>query len=299
MSNNYLICIVGPTAVGKTAMAIQVAKHFQSEILSADSRQFYRETTIGTAKPSVQELAEVKHHFIDCLSIHDTYSAGDFERDALQMMESYFSKHSILVMVGGSGLYIKAVIEGLDHLPKANEKLRTELNDLYQQEGIDSLRNMLKSISKKRYEQTELNNPQRIMRAIEIAQSESSNSKPKLVRNFIPIIIGLDMPRELLYQRINERVDQMVKNGLEKEAMDLFAFKDTYALQTVGYSEWYEYAEGKFNKDEAISRIKQHTRNYAKRQMTWFRKVPHLKWFAFDDIKGITASIESEIRLDK
>jgi len=299
MSNNYLICIVGPTAVGKTAMAIRVAKYFKAEILSSDSRQFYRETTIGTAKPSLQELAEVKHHFIDCLSIQDTYSAGDFERDALQMMQSYFSKHSTLVMVGGSGLYIKAVLEGLDHLPKANEKLRTELNDLYQKEGIASLRNLLQSISKERYEQTELNNPQRIMRAIEIAQSESLNSQPKSVRNFIPVIIGLDMPRELLYQRINQRVDQMVKTGLEKEAMDLLSFKDTYALRTVGYAEWYECAEGKFNKDEAISRIKQHTRNYAKRQMTWFRKVPHLKWFAFDDEKGIIATIESEINQNK
>lgn len=278
-----LLCILGPTAVGKTAAAIKLAGELNTEIISADSRQFFREISIGTARPSPAELAAVPHHFIGHLSIHQAYSAGDFERDALARLEELFAVHDTVVAVGGSGLYVKALIDGLDQLPPADEPLRKELNLLYSSHGIEPLQQRLLELDAAAYAQTEIQNPQRIMRAIEIAtaiQNGFSVSSRKQARNFRTIKIVLDLPREILYDRINKRVDLMVAEGLLEEVKSVWAEKDNYALQTVGYKELFDYLEGKHTFEKAIELIKQHTRNFAKRQLTWFRKEAPGHWFA-------------------
>jgi tRNA dimethylallyltransferase len=290
MSGKTLLCILGPTAVGKTATAIGLAKHLQTEIISADSRQFYKEVSIGTAKPSTAELAEVPHHFIGQLSISDTYSAGDFERDALLKLDELFLKHDIVVAVGGSGLYVKALIEGLDVLPPANEPLRDELHELFAAKGIEALQQQLKQLNETVYSQTEIVNPQRLMRAIEIetaVQNGFVNHAAKQNRKFKTIKVVLDLPREVLYERINQRVDLMMENGLLEEVTSVLQHKDTYAMQTVGYTELIEYLEGNVSLEKAVDLIKQHTRNFAKRQLTWFRKEAPENWFAPTDIEKI------------
>lgn len=280
-----LLCILGPTAVGKTAAAIRVARELNTEIISADSRQFYKEISIGTAKPSDEELASVPHHFIGHLSIHQTYSAGDFERDALAKLEELFTKHDIVIAVGGSGLYVKALIDGLDQLPPADETLREELHVLYNTKGIEALQQKLKQLDTEAFARAETQNPQRLMRAIEIAaamQNGFSASSAKQPRNFQTIKVVLNLPRELLYDRINKRVDLMMEQGLPDEVKSVFADKDNYALQTVGYKELFEHLEGKHSLEKAVDLIKQHTRNFAKRQLTWFRKEAPDHWFAPD-----------------
>jgi tRNA dimethylallyltransferase len=247
--NKTLLCILGPTAVGKTAAAIKLARELNTEIISADSRQFYKEISIGTAKPSQEELAAVPHHFIGHLSIHQTYNAGDFERDALAKLDELFTTHDTVIAVGGSGLYVKALIDGLDQLPLANEALRDELNALYAKEGIEPLQQRLQQLDAEAYAQTEIQNPQ------------------------------LNLERELLYDRINTRVDLMMEQGLLEEVKSVFAERDNYALQTVGYKELFEYLEGKHDLEKAVDLIKQHTRNFAKRQLTWFRKEAPEHWF--------------------
>lgn len=284
MINKYLISVVGPTAIGKTAMAIEIAKHFNTEILSADSRQFYKEMSIGTAKPTQEEREQAIHHFIDCRSITEDYSAGDFERDALVKLEEVFEHKDIAVLVGGSGLFVKALCEGLDSLPQPGEGVRDYWNQEYQKHGVERLQTYLKQIDPAFYETAELSNPQRLIRAIEVYETTgkpfSYYRKREVVdRPFKIVPIGLNMEREHLYNRINRRVDQMMEQGLLQEVRFLLPYKDSGALQTVGYSELFEYLDGSCSLDEAVENIKRNTRRYAKRQITWFKRMENIRWF--------------------
>lgn len=285
-----LLCILGPTAVGKTAAAIQLAQQLNTEIISADSRQFYQEISVGTAKPSNAELDSIPHHFIGHLSIHQPYSAGDFEREALAKLDDLFTKHNVVIAVGGSGLYVKALIDGLDDMPKADETLRTELNQLFASEGIVALQQRLLQLSPNLTDEIEMQNPQRVMRAIEIAIAQKNGFVPnrkKNPRSFRTIKAVLNLPREQLYERINLRVDAMMQQGLLEEARNMVPYQDFYALQTVGYKELFDYFEGKHSLNEAINLIKQHTRNYAKRQLTWFKKEAPNNWFEPNKLDGL------------
>ena len=282
----------GPTASGKTGLGIRLAKHFDTEILSADSRQFYREMSIGTAKPTPEELAQAKHHFIDNLSVHDTYSVGDYEREAMLVLEKLFEKNDVAVMVGGSGFFIRAVCEGLDSFPKIPADIREELNQLFENEGIASLQTELQQLDPEYYAQVDTQNPKRLLRALEVCRATGQpfshfHNKEKPPRPFVPIYIGLDWDREILYERINKRVEMMIDEGLEEEARDLHALQHLTALQTVGYQEWFDFFDGKIDREEAIRLIKRNSRRYAKRQLTWFRKVEEMKWFDTGDFKGI------------
>ena len=292
-----LLCILGPTAVGKTATAIKLAQALNTEIISADSRQFFKEISIGTAKPSDKELAQARHHFIGHLSIHQPYSAGDFERDALLKLDELFKQHDVVIAVGGSGLYVKALIDGLDDMPKADENLRDELNQLYAAQGIEPLQQQLLLLNPDVYNQTEILNPQRVMRAIEIALAIKNGFVPntkKHKRNFNVIKVVIDLPREVLYDRINKRVDVMMQQGLLNEAQSMLPHRDNYALQTVGYKELFEYFDGIHNLEKAVDLIKQHTRNYAKRQITWFKKEAPDFWFSPNQTKEILALLHDK-----
>jgi len=291
-NKKYLIVVGGPTASGKTGLGIRLAKHFDTEILSADSRQFYREMSIGTAKPTPEELAQAKHHFIDNLSIHDTYSVGDYEREAMVLLEKLFEKNDVVVMVGGSGFFIRAVCEGLDKFPKIPADIRGELNQLFENEGIASLQTELQQLDPEYYAQVDTQNPKRLLRALEVCRATGQpfshfHNKEKPPRLFVPIYIGLDWDREILYERINKRVDAMIDKGLEEEARDLHELQHLTALQTVGYQEWFDFFDGKIDREEAIRLVKRNSRRYAKRQLTWFRKVEEMKWFDTGDFKGI------------
>ena len=280
LSKKYLIVIGGPTASGKTALAIQLAQHFSTEIISADSRQFYQEMNIGTAKPTTAELAAVKHHFVNNLSIHDDYSVGDFEAEATLTLEKIFAEKDVAIMVGGTGLYIRAVCEGLDDFPDTPLSTRQYFENLHQENGIEYLQKMLQDVDNQYFTKIDISNPARLIRALSVWKTSGqpySNflGKKKTERNFEPIYLVLDVPREILYNRINKRVDAMITAGLEQEAKELWEFKNRNALQTVGYSELFNYFEGQYSRVEAIEKIKQHTRNYAKRQITWFKKDAH------------------------
>ena len=281
-----LICIVGPTAIGKTALSIKVAEHFSCDIISADSRQFYKEMTIGTAVPNKEELETVKHHFIQDRSILNPYSVGDFEKDAIKKLDDLFKKNATAVMVGGSGLYIEAVVKGLDEFPVVPQYIREVLNRDFQEKGIEYLQNELQEKDAEYFNKVDLNNHHRIIRALEICRSQNKtyssflNSKPKL-RAFKTIYIGLEAPREVVYDRINRRVDQMITDGLIEEAKNLFIHKNKNALQTVGYKEVFDFMEGIVTKEEAILNIKKNTRRFAKRQGTWFRKNKNINWFNY------------------
>lgn len=281
-----LICIVGPTAIGKTALSIKVAEHFSCDIISADSRQFYKEMTIGTAVPNKEELETVKHHFIQDRSILNPYSVGDFEKDAIKKLDDLFKKNATAVMVGGSGLYIEAVVKGLDEFPLVPQYIREVLNRDFQEKGIEYLQNELQEKDAEYFNKVDLNNHHRIIRALEICRSQNKtyssflNSKPKL-RAFKTIYIGLEAPREVVYDRINRRVDQMITDGLIEEAKNLFIHKNKNALQTVGYKEVFDFMEGIATKEEAILNIKKNTRRFAKRQGTWFRKNKNINWFNY------------------
>ncbi len=269
---------MGPTAVGKTALAIKVAQYFKTEIISSDSRQFFAEMNIGTAKPSIEELSLVPHHFIGNISVNQKYSAGDFERDALKKLNELFVQHDVVVMVGGSGLYIKALLEGLDKLPDADIQLRGELQHIFDTQGIEPLQEQLKMLDAKKFAAIDSKNTQRVMRAIEIAL-QPKDTALKQPRKFKTIKIGLNLDREILYQKINARVDEMIANGLESEVKSLVNKKETYALQTVGYADFFDYFENKNSLSKTIELIKQHTRNFAKRQLTWFRREQDIAWF--------------------
>jgi len=300
-SKKTLITIVGPTAIGKTSLSILIASHFKTEIISCDSRQFYKEMTLGTAVPEKEELAAVPHHFIQNRSVFEDYNVGAFERDALNVLDRLFKKHNIVVMVGGSGLYVKAVLEGLDDFPKIDPSIRLELKQVLKTEGIIPLQNQLKKLDITTYNTIDKDNPQRVIRALEICigtnlpySSYTRNSKKK--RKFNSIIIGLSGEREKIYERINRRVDQMLENGLIDEAQKLYPNKELNALQTVGYKEIFSFFEEKITKDEAIQEIKKNTRRFAKRQLTWFKKDSNIYWFDFEtDTSKLLKKIEDLI----
>lgn len=280
---NTLIIIGGPTASGKTSLAIEVAKYFNTEIVSADSRQLFREMNIGTAKPSQQQLAEVKHHFINSHSIHDEMNTGIYETQCISLLENLFKKNKTIVMVGGTGLYINAVVNGIDNLPEANTEIRNQLQQQLKLNGIEPLQNKLKEIDISTYLKIDLQNPNRLMRALEVfmitGKPYSSFLKNKKTeRNFDVKMFGIERSRERLYEVINKRVDDMIQNGLLKEAEQLYPFKNLNALQTVGYMELFDVIENKMTLEVAVEKIKQHTRNYAKRQVTWFKKAESIKW---------------------
>ena len=286
-SKKTLITIVGPTAIGKTSLSILIASHFNTEVISCDSRQFYKEMTIGTAVPEKEELATVPHHFIQNRSVVEDYNVGTFEKDALAILDTLFEKHNTVVMVGGSGLYVQAVLEGLDDFPKIDPAIRQELKNIYNSEGIIPLQQQLKKLDIETYNSISLDNPQRIIRALEICIGtnipySSFKGKAKKKRNFESIIIGLNADRQKIYDRINYRVDLMMKKGLLNEAKKLYPQKSLNALQTVGYRELFLFFDGKITKENAIEEIKKNTRRFAKRQLTWFKKNTNITWFDFE-----------------
>lgn len=279
-----LIVITGPTASGKTAVAIKLASVFDSEIINADSRQFYKQMNIGTAKPASEELKSITHHLIDYLDVNEKYNIGKFEQDAIGLLDQLFRKKDIIFLTGGSGLYIDAVCKGIDELPESSDEIREELQNIYQAGGIDALRRNLKESDPEYYSKIDTNNPQRLMRALEITMiTGKSNSELKKgqskSRDFTVNKIGLLVARDELYDKINKRVDNMIEKGLVDEVKSLLPYRKENALQTVGYKEIFDFLDNKTTLDEAIQLIKQNTRNYAKRQMTWFRKDPTIQWF--------------------
>ena len=300
-SKKTLITIVGPTAIGKTSLSILIASYFDTEIISCDSRQFYKEMTIGTAVPEKEELAVVPHHFIQNRSIFEDYNVGAYERDALNVLDTLFKKHNTVVMVGGSGLYVKSVLEGLDDFPKIDPSIRLELKHVLEKEGIIPLQDQLKKLDVTTYNTIDIENPQRVIRALEICIGtnlpySSYTGKLKKKRKFNSIVIGLNGEREKIYERINRRVDLMVEKGLLDEAQKLFPNKELNALQTVGYKELFSFFEEKVTKDEAIQEIKKNTRRFAKRQLTWFNKDASIYWFDFEtDTDNILKKIEDVI----
>jgi tRNA dimethylallyltransferase len=279
-----LICIVGPTASGKTSLAIKIASLLNTEIISADSRQVYKELSIGTAVPSQSELSEIKHHFIQHQSIFENYSVADFEKEAIQKIEDLFNTHEYVVLVGGTGLYIKAIEEGFDELPEANYQYRQELENLLSKKGIAYLQNLLMQKDIEAYSSIDIHNPRRLIRGLEIIDISGKNlaatwKQKKTSRNFVTIKIGINLPREELYQRINLRVDSMLESGLKTEIETLKEYKNLQALNTVGYKEWWPYFDESDKLEQVITKIKQHTRNFAKRQLTWFRKDSTIIWW--------------------
>ncbi|HQS50953.1 MAG TPA: tRNA (adenosine(37)-N6)-dimethylallyltransferase MiaA, partial [Daejeonella sp.] len=267
-----------------TVLAIQIAKHFNTEIISADSRQFYREMSIGTAKPSKEELESVRHHLIDSHSIHDSFSVGDFEKEVINLLKELFKSHDQVVLVGGSGLFINAVCNGFDELPVASEETRKKLNKLLDEKGIEHLQEKLKKADPVYYAEVDINNPQRLIRALEVFETSGKpfssfrTNIPKK-RNFNIIKLAISPNREKLYAQINLRVDKMIENGLLKEVEELKEYSHLNAMNTVGYSEVFEYLDGKLSKEQAIDKIKQNTRRFAKRQITWFKKSEDIHWF--------------------
>ena len=277
MNKPKLIYIAGPTASGKTALAIALAQHFETEIISCDSRQFYKEMSIGTAVPSDEELNTVPHHFIQHLSIVDNYSVGDYRTDVLKSLKKLFKKHNTLIMVGGSGLYADAVMQGLDEFPEVDPAVRPQLMAIFQQEGIEILQDLLRQHDIHHYQRVDRNNPHRLIRALEITLSSGKPYSSFLGKRVAPDFfdsqtIVIDWEREKLYERINTRVDQMIEMGLVDEAQGLYPQKNLNALQTVGYRELFAYFDGKIDEKFALEEIKKNTRRYAKRQVTWFRK---------------------------
>jgi tRNA dimethylallyltransferase len=300
-NKNTLITIVGPTAIGKTALSIKLANYFNASIISCDSRQFYKEMTIGTAVPEIEELAAAKHYFIQDRSIFNDYNVGEFERDALKKLDSLFKENPVQIMVGGSGLYVDAVLKGLDYFPEVDSKIRENLTKQLEEQGIEPLQKQLKELDPETYNTIALDNPHRIMRALEVCIGSgipysTFKNKPKKARNFTNIIIGLNADRPIIYDRINLRVDIMIENGLLEEAQKLHQHKALNALQTVGYRELFSYFEGEFTKEFAVSEIKKNTRRFAKRQLTWFKRNKDTLWFDYQtDIKEIIAAIYDKI----
>ncbi len=297
---NYLIVIAGPTASGKTSLGIQLSQHFNAPILSADSRQFYKEMSIGTAKPTHDELNAAPHHFIDTLSIQDDYSVGDYEKDAITLLDKKFSKNNIAILLGGSGLYIKAVLEGLDVFPEVKESIKNYYIQLHLKEGVEVLQNELKEKDPIFYQKVDIQNPHRLIRALSVIKASGKpfsnfQNQEKKNRNFEPIIINLQWEREELYKRINDRVDLMMENGQLEEARSLFHLKDLNALQTVGYQELFEFFDQKISLVEAIELIKRNSRRYAKRQMTWFRKMENSVSFHPSKLQDILNYIASKL----
>ena len=299
--SKFLICILGPTAIGKTALSIQIANHFECEIISCDSRQFFKEMSIGTAVPSQEELASAKHHFIQNKSIFENYTVGDFEKEALSKLDELFLSNDFAVLVGGSGLYLNTILNGLDDFPEIELSVREKVKSNYEKYGISYLQSELEIHDPIYYSIVAKENPQRMMRALEVSigsgkpYSSYLNQKKNL-RNFTPIIIGLEAERPIIYDRINQRVAIMMNEGLLAEAENLFPNKELNALQTVGYRELFDYLEGKITLDFAVEEIKKNTRRFAKRQLTWFKRNETTKWFDFlTNKEEIIAFITSKI----
>ncbi len=298
--NNILIVLLGPTGVGKTDISIDLASRFNSEIISADSRQFFTEMKIGTAAPTDFHLAKIKHHFIRFISVKDYYSASLFERDVITILSKLFSRNNIVLMTGGSGLYIDAVCNGIDDIPDIDPASRQKFISMYSTEGIDGLRRSLLIADPDHYRKVDLNNPKRIMRALEIYDStgipySAFLKKTRRERDFKIIKIGLERERDELYSRINSRVNDMINAGLEEEARSLYGYRDLNALNTVGYREFFDYFEEKITKDKAIELIKRNSRRYAKRQITWWSKDSSIKWFNADESDNIVRYISEAV----
>ena len=289
---NTLVVVLGPTGVGKTGVAIEIARRFGTGIISADSRQFYKDMMIGTAVPDESQLRQVKHHFVRFLPVDKYYSASLFERDVLDLLPAFFRNSGLAVMAGGSGMYIDAVCNGIDDIPDIEPAIREKFNRKFREEGIESLRIDLKVLDPEYYSRVDLKNHKRIIRALEICETTGrpysaflAKSRPS--RDFAVIKIGLEMDRDKLYERLDKRVDEMIRNGLEEEARKLSEFRELNALKSVGYTELFSYFDGKISREKAIELIKRNTRRYAKRQITWWRKDTAIKWFNPDNIDGI------------
>ncbi|AZI26047.1 tRNA (adenosine(37)-N6)-dimethylallyltransferase MiaA [Pedobacter sp. G11] len=295
-----LIAIVGPTAIGKTALAIQLAQHFNTEILSADSRQFFKEMEIGTAKPSTKELTAATHHFINSHSVTQLFSTGDFEVEALEKLAQIFENNNLAILVGGSGLYVNALLNGLDEMPEIDLAIREKLNKQFEIDGLSAIQQDLARLDPEYFAKVDQQNPQRMIRGLEVVLStgkklSSMLSATKKVRPFNVIKIGLNTDRTVLYDRINKRVDQMVSNGLIDEVQSLEKFKELNALKTVGYSEIFDYLDDLISLEQAISAIKQNTRRFAKRQLTWFRRDEEITWFEPNDDKSVINFIQHQL----
>lgn len=299
--SKILIVVAGPTAIGKTAMGIRLARHFSTEIIAADSRQFFKEMTIGTAVPSSEELKQVPHHFIQHKSIFDAYSVGDFERDALQQLNYLFTQKDIVMLVGGSGLYVDAVVSGLDTFPKVAPELREALNRQWQQEGLESLQRALQERDPEYYKVVDTENPHRLIRALEVCITANTPyssflNQPKPKRPFYTLYVGLTAPRAVIYDRIATRVETMLEAGLLEEAKKLYPHKNLNALQTVGYRELFNYFDGHGTLADAVSEIKKNTRRFAKRQLTWLRRYPQLLWVDYDaPLEGVLKKIDEAL----
>ncbi|WP_448703000.1 tRNA (adenosine(37)-N6)-dimethylallyltransferase MiaA [Mucilaginibacter sp. AW1-3] len=293
-----LIVVAGPTAVGKTALAIELAKHYGTDIVSADSRQFYREMSIGTAKPTRQELAQAKHWFVNSHTVTEDYNVGDFEQQGLEALAQIFAAHDKAILAGGSGLYIKAICEGFDDLPSTNKFIRAELNTTLEEQGLAFLQQELKTADPVYYAQVDINNPHRVIRALEVIREtgqpfSSFRTATARPRNFNIVKIALNLPREVLYDRINQRVDLMMEQGLLDEVTSLLPFRGYNALNTVGYTELFDYLDGETDLATAIALIKQNTRRFAKRQVTWFRRDAGMAWFEPGQMGEIISHIEA------
>jgi tRNA dimethylallyltransferase len=299
----YLIAIVGPTAIGKTALSIALAKYYNTAIISCDSRQIFKEMTVGTAVPTKEELNAVKHYFIQSKSIFESYNVGQFEREALNTLDTLFKKNDTVIMVGGSGLYADAVINGLDYFPEVDPKIRKQLKEELKDKGLESLQLKLKELDIDSYNSLEIENPQRVCRALEICMGtgktySSFKNKEKTKRPFKTILIGLKAERTILYKRINKRVAIMFDEGLKAEALKLYPHKDLNALQTVGYKELFQYFDGNCALDTAIEEIKKNTRRFAKRQITWFKKNKEINWFDFEDTAAVIPFLDAKLKTD-
>lgn len=293
-----LIVVVGPTAVGKTAVAITLAKHFRTEIVSADSRQIFSELSIGTAKPTGAELAQVPHHFIDSHSIHEAYDAAQYGQDALEVIHRLFERHNEVILCGGSGLYVKAVCEGFDDIPEVPAQIREELLATYERDGIEALQALMQEHDPHLYATIDQKNPHRLMRALEVKLGTglsiaSFRKKNTLQHPFTIVKIGLTLPREVLYERIDRRMDQMVAAGLFEEAEALYPLRAINALQTVGYQEIFDFMEGQYDREEAIRLLKRNSRRYAKRQLTWFTRDPQVQWFGPAEVEKIIEVVKN------
>lgn len=292
-----LVVIVGPTGSGKTDLSIRIARHYGVPILSTDSRQVYRGLPIGTAQPVQEQLEAVEHHFIASHDVTQNLSCGEYEVQALARLEKLFAEHDLVVAVGGSGLYVRALCEGMDDLPKADEALRHELSERLQLEGVESLAAQLKVLDPEYYEEVDRSNPARVVRALEVCLQtgrpySAQRTGTRRSRPFEILKIGVDLPREVLYERIDRRVDQMLADGLEAEARRMYPFRQLNALQTVGYREFFDFFDGAISRDQAVELIKRNSRRYAKRQLTWFRRDPQIRWFAPNDTQAIIDCID-------
>lgn len=299
-----LISIIGTTGIGKTKLAIELAKYFETEIISCDSRQFFKEMIIGTATPSAEELAEVRHHFIGSLSVQDYYSIGQYEREAIKKIDQLFQEHDVVVLVGGSMMYEKAVIEGLHNLPESNVENQQKLEKVLKEEGIEKLQNLLHQLDPEYYSKVDIDNPRRLFRAIDIIWQTGKTyidniSEQINQRDFEVIRIGIEAPREIIYERINDRVEVMVKNGLVAEAESLIPFKNNLALQTVGYAELFKYFDQIWTLDFAIEEIKKNSRRFAKRQLTWYRKEENINWVNFENSQEESLSLLHTLNIKK